>query len=67
MPGSGVNSQNIAMLHDSLQAQEYHTAARIKTFHTDILSPETMNEQLSYVSVDAKEVEAIRYVLNSME
>jgi hypothetical protein len=35
--------------------------------HTDIVSPETMNEQLSYVSVDAIEVEAIRTVLNSME
>jgi len=67
MPGSGVNSQNIAMLHTSIHAQEYHTAARIKTFHTDILSPETMNEQLSYVSVDANEVAAICSILNSME
>ena len=66
MPGSGLNSKNVGEIAGKTGAQEFHTAARIK--HTDelVFSPPSMNESLSFISVDQEEVRLIREALDSL-
>jgi len=66
MPGSGLNSKNVGEIAGKTGAQEFHTAARIK--HTDkwVFSPSSMNESLSFISVDQEEVRLIREALDSI-
>ncbi|HOZ53023.1 MAG TPA: copper homeostasis protein CutC [Chitinophagaceae bacterium] len=64
MPGSGLNSLNIDKIVKFTNAKEFHTAARIKVHHQEVYSPQSMNEELSYISVDETEVSKIRSILD---
>jgi copper homeostasis protein len=64
MPGSGLNSMNVAKIASETGAVEFHTAARKRVHRPFILSPETMHEELSFISVDTQEVSNIRKVLD---
>jgi copper homeostasis protein len=66
MPGSGLNSMNVAKIASETGAVEFHTAARKRVHRPFILSPETMQEELSFISVDTQEVSNIRKVLDRM-
>ena len=66
MPGSGVNSSNISDLVNLTGAAEFHTAARKALHDKSIYSPKTMQEKLSYTSVDKKEIKKILLTLNQM-
>lgn len=65
MPGSGLNSTNVRQLLMESGAIECHTAAR-KNILTEVNSPESMNETLTYTGVDSNEIKLIlneiRYV-----
>ena len=64
MPGSGLNSKNILSILKQTKALEFHTAARKKMINEGIFSPESMNEQLSFIGVDEEEVRAIKHILS---
>ncbi|MCC7029976.1 MAG: copper homeostasis protein CutC [Chitinophagaceae bacterium] len=63
MPGSGLNSSNIAEIAQNTNAVEFHTAARKSHHNKAVFSPKTMHEKLSYTSVDQKEIKKILKVL----
>jgi copper homeostasis protein len=59
MPGSGVNSRNVALLAEKTGATEFHASAR-KAMPTSMsFEVETMREKLEYMSVDAVEIKAM--------
>lgn len=58
MPGSGVRSTNIAEIAEQTCATEFHTSARMNVEHKKIYQQKSMNENLSIVAVDEKEVKA---------
>ena len=65
MPGSGLNSRNIKQIALTTQATEFHTAARIVSnlvFH----SPDTMQEQLQFTTVNEDEVKQLRFILDKL-
>ena len=64
MPGSGLNSMNVDKIAHDTGAVEFHTAARKREHRPFVFSPETMNEELSFISVDAEEVKRIRNILD---
>jgi copper homeostasis protein len=66
MPGSGLNSQNVAGIAQFTQATEFHTAARKSHFNDKIYSSPTMNENQSHVGVDENEVKKIRRLLDTL-
>lgn len=65
MPGSGLNSKNVIDIATATGAFEFHTAARKKINRPDIISPSTMNETQSFISVDQDEIKQIKSALNS--
>lgn len=65
MPGSGLNSSNVAKIALETKSTEFHTAARRQTSNL-FVSPDSMKEALSWVSVDADEVMSIKKVLKGL-
>ena len=65
MPGSGLTSKNVAHIAKNTLASEFHTAAR-KSISNLFISPDTMNENLTLVSVDKEEVLAIKKELAAL-
>jgi copper homeostasis protein len=66
MPGSGLNSQNLKEIAKYTGAYEFHTAARKTTFNKKSFSPKTMNEKMSYTSVDKKEIQKLLKILSEL-
>ncbi|MBK7764199.1 MAG: copper homeostasis protein CutC [Bacteroidetes bacterium] len=66
MPGSGLKSTHVAEIANVTGATEFHTAARKKVFHEGVSSPLSMNENLTYVSVDTEEIQDIRKILDAL-
>lgn len=66
MPGSGLKSSNVTEIAIETGAKEFHTAARKKVFQQGVSSPISMNENLTYVSVDTEEIHNIRKILDSL-
>ena len=64
MPGSGLRSVNVQEIARCTGAREFHTAARSAVHPNEVYSPPSMQERLSYVDVDAQEVQAIGKELN---
>jgi copper homeostasis protein len=67
MPGSGLNSNNVQEIAVKTNAVEFHTAARKIIQDPKIVSPKTMNEKLSFTSVDKKEIRKILKELEGIE
>jgi copper homeostasis protein len=59
MPGSGLNSSNVAEIAQNTNATEFHTAARKTQFEREVFSPKTMAEKLNFTTVDKKEIKKI--------
>lgn len=66
MPGSGLNSMNVIDIATATGAFEFHTAARKKITRSEIVSPSSMNETLSFISVDQEEIKNIKLALDSI-
>jgi len=66
MPGSGLNSMNVIDIATATGAFEFHTAARKKITRSEIVSPSSMNETLSFISVDQEEIKNINLALDSI-
>jgi copper homeostasis protein len=66
MPGSGLNSANVQEIALHTGATEFHTAARKAYTDKKIFSPKTMNEKLSFTSVDQKEIKNILLVFKEI-
>ncbi|MBK7690644.1 MAG: copper homeostasis protein CutC [Bacteroidetes bacterium] len=66
MPGSGLNSQNLKEIAHHTGATEFHTAARKTIFDKNPFSPKTMNEKMSYTSIDKKEIQKLLKVLSEL-
>ncbi len=66
MPGSGLHSGNVKEIALKTGATEFHTAARKSVSHNKIVSPKTMQEKLSYTSVDPKEIKKILRVFRQI-
>jgi copper homeostasis protein len=67
MPGSGLKSENVQQVLEVTNAKEIHTAARKAIFQESVFSPESMDEQMKYISVDAQEINKILATLNSIK
>ncbi len=67
MPGSGLNSKNVGEIARKTGAHEFHTAARVQLADVTAFSPSSMNEQLTFISVDEKEVRLIREALDTLD
>jgi copper homeostasis protein len=67
MPGSGLKSENVQQVLEVTNAKEIHTAARKAIFQESVFSPESMDEQMKYISVDALEINKILATLNSIK
>ncbi len=64
LPGSGIRANNIAELKTTFNTKEFHSGAR-KNLDTQMsYSPITMNEKLTYASVDENEVKQMRAQLD---
>jgi len=63
MPGGGIRSTNIAEIAAETCATEFHTSARMDVEGKKITGKASMQESLSSVSVDEKEVKALIKVL----
>lgn len=59
MPGSGINSENIAAIAKATCATEFHSSARINVEAKKIKQKKSMEETLSVVSTDEKEIKAM--------
>ena len=59
LPGSGLNSRNVAHIAQVSGAREFHTAARCQVRDESVFSPSGMQESMSYVGVDVEEVAKI--------
>lgn len=66
LPGSGLNSCNVARIATISRAGEFHTAARTSLAGDHRYSPATMQENLQFTGVDGREVAAIREVLDQL-
>ena len=66
MPGSGVRSDNIAMLAENTGAVEFHSSARKNTATKMRNLPGMMNETLMTVSIDEAEIKMMIAQLNNL-
>lgn len=63
MPGSGLNSRNLAHVAQVTKAREFHTAARMQYENKEVFSPESMREHLQYTTVNEEEIRALKGIL----
>jgi copper homeostasis protein len=63
MPGSGVRSNNIAALAAFTGVKELHSSARKMTPSAMLYTRQSMEEDLSSVSVDTEEIQKMKTAL----
>ena len=66
MPGSGLRSANIAEIASSTRATEFHTSARVLKASSMTVLPPFMKEDLSYATVDEREIARCLSILQEL-
>ena len=66
MPGSGVNSKNLALLASETGANEFHASARIPAKTLMAFEVDSMRESLFYMGVNETEVREMKAILNTL-